>query len=86
MHVAEVRGLGVGGREAETTGVEALAQQRLEPRLEERNLTGRESADLRLVDVDAEHVEPELGHADRVGRAEVTRAEDREPWSHSATG
>jgi hypothetical protein len=84
VHVAERRHLGVRRGEAQPARLELLAQQRFEPGLVERDLTGAEQLDLGSVDVHAEHLEAELGHADRVGRPEVSSAEDGEAVRHAA--
>ena len=66
----------VGG-ELEAPARERRAQQVGEAGLEERHAARGEQLDLRGVDVDADHVVPELGHAGRVHRAEVAAADHR---------
>src|SRR6202012_3248779 len=62
--------------EPEAAGVEVLPQQRLKPWLEERCLAARGLGELLGIDVDGEHLMPEVRHADRVGEAQVPRADD----------
>ena len=65
---------------------QVLAQQLLEAGLEERHVAGGQRVDLACVDVDAEHVVAELGHADGVGGAEVAGADDGDPRGPSLAG
>jgi hypothetical protein len=76
MHVGEFGGGVVVGREAQSTGSDIVAQHLSQAGLIERDVAGRELGDLSRIDVDADHVVPELGHACRMGSAEITRAED----------
>ena len=59
------------GAEAQTPGSEAVAEELLELRLEERRDAVRESRDLLLVDVDPDDVVPEGGHRGGVDGTEV---------------
>src|SRR5690606_21859499 len=79
VHVAEVGGLLVGGGEPEPPALQSPAQHGLQAGLEERQVTGREPGDPLLVHVEAEHLEPEVGHAGGVGGAEIARSDDRQP-------
>ena len=62
-----------------------LAQQRLEARLVERHPAVGQRGELRLVDVDAEDLEAELGHAGGMGGTEVAGAEDGEAQGHAGS-
>ena len=75
---ANSRHLLVRGGEPQPAGVQRLAQQLRQPGLEERHLAGAEPGDLRLVDVQPDHVVAELDHGHGVGRAEVSGAEHRQ--------
>ena len=77
VHVAEFGHLVVRRGEAHLAAGHGLAQQLVEPGLVEGHLAVRQHLDLALVDVEAEDIEAELGHADGVGRAEVAGAEHR---------
>src|SRR5690606_10966577 len=74
-----VGGLLVGGGEPEPPALQSPAQHGLQAGLEERQVTGREPGDPLLVHVEAEHLEPEVGHAGGVGGAEIARSDDRQP-------
>jgi hypothetical protein len=54
--------------EAEPPGVQVLPQQRFQAGLEERGLAAGGRGDLVLVDVDGQHVVPEVSQADGVGK------------------
>jgi hypothetical protein len=58
VDVAELPDLREVGGEAKPSGVQVLAQQRFQARLEERRLAARGTGDLLLVDVDGEHLMP----------------------------
>jgi hypothetical protein len=76
VHVAELTDLGEGIGEPEPASVEVLPQQRLKPRLEKRCLAARRLGDLLGVHVNGEYLVAEIRHADGVGKAQVTGADD----------
>src|SRR5690348_16502160 len=67
----------VGG-EAQPSGVDVPPEDVGETGFEERNLTGLETLDLVRVDVDADDVVPEFGHAGRMCGTEVAASDHRE--------
>jgi hypothetical protein len=77
----EVHGVATGlahvGREAQPPGGEGPVEQLWQAGLEERRQAARECRDLRLVDVDADDVVAEFGHAGRVYCSEVAAADHR---------
>ena len=58
--------------ETEPAGLEVLAQQRLQARLEERHLAARRPLDLVRVHVDGQDLMPEVRQADGVRKAEIS--------------
>ncbi len=77
VDVSPGRGLREGGREGQTAGLQVLAEQLLQPRLEEGHLAGGKTGDLVRVHIDTDDLEPELGHADGVGRAQIAGSDHR---------
>ena len=77
MDVAELGDLVVRRCEPDPAGRDRLAQELIEAGLVERHLAVRQHGHFALVNVEAEHLEAELGHADGVRRAEVAGAEHR---------
>ena len=75
VHVAERGRLGVGGGEPQPAGRECRAQQLGEAGLEERQPPVGELVDLGLVDVQAEDLVAQLGHAGGVRGTEIAGAE-----------
>ncbi len=67
VDLAERSDLGERRGEAEPAGVQVLPQQRLQAGFEERDLAVRGLGDLVLVDVDRQHLVPEVRQADGVG-------------------
>src|SRR5262249_54538991 len=65
--------------ETKPPGVQALAQQRLQARLVERQPPGFQRADPRRVDIHAEDAEPERGEAGGGRGAQVPGAEHGDP-------
>ncbi len=74
------------GREAQSTGRERLREELGQAGLEERRDPRIERRDLRLVDVDADDIVPELGHRGRVDGAEVAGADDGDAHASSLWG
>ncbi len=66
MDLAERSYLGERRGEAEPAGIEVLAQQGFQAGFEERSLAARGPCELLLVDVDGQHVMPEIRQADGV--------------------
>ena len=85
VHVPERRGLVVRRREPQPARAQRSSQHLLEPRLVERRCTGGEGGDLVGVGVDAEHLEPEVGHAGGMHGAQVPGADDRQSQGHAAS-
>ena len=83
VHVGEFGGRVVVGGEAHPSGSKVVAQHLSQTRLVERNVACRQLGDLARVDVDADDIVPEFGHACGMGSAKVTRAEDGA--SHTAS-
>ena len=79
VDVAEVRDLLERRGEAQPPRLDVLAQHRLEARLVERQPGLLQRRHPGLVDVDAEHVVPELRHARSMGRPQVSAPDDRDP-------
>ena len=76
VHVGEFRRFGVVGGEPQATLVDVALQHLSKTGLVERDVATGEFGDLAGVDVDADDVVAEFGHSHRMGRAEVSRAED----------
>jgi hypothetical protein len=79
VDVAELGGLGERGGEPQPPRLQGLGEQLGQARLEERYLPRGEFADLPFVDVHAQDLEAQDGHADRMGGTEVAGADDGEP-------
>ena len=62
VDIGPVRDLGVVLGEPQPAGVGVLLQQRVQPRFVQRGLAVVEQLEPVLVDLDADHVEAELGH------------------------
>ena len=75
VHVGELGRRVVVGGELQPTGIEVVAQHLSQPGLVERDVAGGQFRDLAGVDVDADDLVAEFGHAGGMGGAEVTRAE-----------
>lgn len=79
VHIGELgRGFVVGG-ERQPTGGEVVPQHVSRTGLVEQDLSGGEFGDLARIDVDADHLVAQLGHAGRVGGSEITGTEDGAP-------
>ncbi|GGF12984.1 hypothetical protein GCM10007298_06130 [Williamsia phyllosphaerae] len=65
------------------TRVEIALQHFGKSRFVERHLAAREHLDLARIDVDTEHLMAQFGHACRMGRAEISTSEDRDPHVRS---
>ena len=76
VDVAELCGLGERRAEPEAAGLDGAGEHLVEARLEERGPAGAQQLDLARVDVDAEDLVPEVGHAGRVNCSEVSGSED----------
>ncbi len=75
----DVRGSGGvrhGRGETQAVSLQVLAQELLQPWFEERRLAGGETSDPDRVHIDADHVESQFRHADRMGRAQVAGTDD----------
>ena len=86
VDVGKGRSLGGVGREAQPAGLDMGTQQRLQAWLEERQPAGGQRGDLLGVDVEAEDLVAELGHAGGVGGAEVAGADHRHPQGPDRRG
>ena len=75
VHVGELGRSVIVGGELQTPRIEVVAQHLSQPWLVERDVTRGELGDLAGVDVDADDLVAEFGHAGGVGRAEVPRSE-----------
>ncbi len=71
VDVGPGRGLREGGRKGQAAGLQVLAEQFLQSGLEEGHFTGGKTGDLVRVHIDTDDLEPQLGHADGVGRAQI---------------
>jgi hypothetical protein len=76
VHVAVLAGTGEVGREPESSGADVAGQESVELGLVEPAAAGVQSVDLSGVDVDAEDVVADLGHASCVRGAKVPGADD----------
>src|SRR6202050_910362 len=85
VHGAEARGLLEAGREPEPPRLGVSRQQTVEVRLEEPGAAGPQQRHLVRVDVDAEHLVPELGHARGVRGTEVPASDHRQPHASEGT-
>jgi hypothetical protein len=84
MHVAERRGLGVGGGELHPARAEPGPQELFQTRFVDGQVPGVELVNPGGVGVHTEDIETEAGHAGRVGDAQISRAEHSEakPTAH----
>ncbi len=85
VHGAEPRRLLEAGREPEPPRLDVARQQVVEAGLEEPGAAGAQQRHLVRVDVDAEHLMPELGHARGVRRTEVPAPDHRQPHASEGT-
>ena len=83
VHVGELGGGVVVGREVQPAGGEVVAQHLSQAGLVERNVARRELGDLAGVDVDAENFVSQFGHPGGMCGAEIARAKDSA--SHTAS-
>ena len=79
VDLTEVTDLGERHGEPEPAGFQVLPQQRFQAGFEERGLALRCLVDLLRVDVDRQHLVPEVRHADGVDEAEVSGPDDGDP-------
>ena len=78
MMFGRAHGFGDVGRETEPPGGQVLGDERLEPGLEDRQLSPAESRDLLGDDVGAQHVVSGLGQAGTHDQSDVSGADDRD--------
>jgi hypothetical protein len=79
VDIAERADLGERQGEPEPAGVQVLPQQRFQAGFEERGLAPCGLRDLVRVDVDRQHLVPEVRQADGVGEPEVSGPDDGDP-------
>ena len=79
MDVAERADFGDRHGEPEPAGVQVLPQQRFQAGFEERGLAAGGLRDLLCVDVDGQHLVPEVRQADGVGKPEVSGPDHGDP-------
>ena len=82
VDVGELGHLGDVGGEAQPARLDLLGEKLGQAGLEERHLAGAQQLDLGLVDVVADDLEAQFGHAGGVGGAEISGADDAESQSH----
>lgn len=75
MHIGELGGFGIACGKAQASGCDVALQDLSQSGLVERDVARREFGDLTRIDVDAEHLVAQLGHACGMGGSEVPGSE-----------
>ncbi|CAB4877793.1 unannotated protein [freshwater metagenome] len=86
VDVGELTGLRKRGGEPQPARLDVAGQDVAEAGLVEGHRAGLQDRDLGRVDIDPDDLVAELGHAGRVGRAEVAGTDDGQSQSHGPKG
>lgn len=75
VHIGELGSFGIARGKAQACGCDVALQDLSQSGLVERDIAGRQFGDLTGIDVDAEHLVAQLGHACGMGGSEVPGSE-----------
>ena len=83
MHIGPIGDLGIVGGEPESAGSSVPSQQRLQSDLIDVGPAGGQGGHSGRIDVNADHLVPELGHPGCVSGTQIVGADDTDPQSHA---